>query len=73
MHLKKANSLLLLLLLSLSLLGAFPAFAQPDVYLKAVADVTELGDPVLQNDVVGTTFSVAIYVEDTDLATPMDM
>ena len=73
MHLKKANSLLLLLLLSLSLLGAFPAFALSEVYLKAVADVTELGDPVLQTDVVGTTFSVAIYVEDTNLATPMDM
>jgi len=73
MHLNKAVSLLLVLLLSLSMMAFLPAFAVSEVQIKAVASVTQLGDPVLKTNVIGTTFDVAIYVEDTVPATDMDL
>jgi len=73
MQLEKVTTLLLMLLLSFSIIAAFPVFALEEVQLKAVADVTELGDPGLKTDVVGTTFSVAFYLEDTNLATDIDL
>ena len=73
MHLNKAVSLLLVLLLSLSMMAILPVFADEEVDIKAVASVTELGDPVTKDDVVGATFDVAIYVEDTVPATDMDL
>jgi len=74
MHLKKVTTLLLTLLLSLSFIAIFPTLASPaEVKVKAIASVTQLGDPVLKTDVVGAPFSVAFYVEDTDPGTDMDL
>ena len=47
--------------------------ANGEIYIRAVADVSELGDPVSMRNVINTTFSVAIYVEDTNLTTDMDL
>jgi hypothetical protein len=47
--------------------------ANDEVYIRAVADVSELGDPVLMPNVINTTFNVAIYVEDTNLTTDMNL
>jgi len=73
MHLKKVITLLLTLLLSFSFIAITPVFALEEIKVKAIASVTELGDPALQTDVIGATFSVAFYVEDTNLATDMDL
>jgi hypothetical protein len=47
--------------------------ANGEIYIRTVADVSELGDPVSMPNVINTTFSVAIYVEDTNLTTDMDL
>jgi hypothetical protein len=74
MHLNKAVSLLLALLLSLSMMAFLPVFASPaEVKLKAIASVTQLGNPVTHSDIIGSTFDVAVYVEDTVPATDMDL
>jgi hypothetical protein len=47
--------------------------ANDEIYIRAVADVSELGDSVSMPNIINTTFSVAIYVEDTNLTSDMDL
>ena len=65
MHLKKVTTLLLALFLGFSIVALPTVFAQTTI-IKCYSDVTDLGNPVTKPDVVGTTFSVAVVVEDVN-------
>jgi len=59
---KKIVPILMALLLGISMLGLLPVYGAGST-LKCYSDVTQLGNPVTMNDVIGTTFKVAVVIE----------
>ncbi len=65
MHLKRLTALLLTLFLSVAMVGIPAVFAQTAT-VKVYSTVSTLGNNITYPDVRGTTFKIAVVVEDPD-------
>jgi len=78
---KRKSLIAISCILSTLILGIVVAYVMPapapllseEIVIKAVSDVSELGDPVTMPDIRNSTFSVAVVVEDTNLTSDLGL